>query len=349
MTRRIAKRIRIRRSLERFPGILYTIVNSSIRSLIPLVIGLVVGGAGVAMFTESLPGEKGSPEERANRLDVELRDARNRITVLEASGPEGSNRFGQDGRRALADGARTIGQSIREGRPVNPNDIFRASKPLMRDLAPLFDRVRVKEQRRWVDSMTGELARKYGLTPANQTALKVWFDTKSAEEAKKWSEMIGRDDTGLEDVIKASRGQRPDAGLDAFMETLLSGEKLAAFKSERLAERAARVQQEADMKVQRLDAIVKLDDTQRDQIFGVMARSSRDYDPAMVLEGTRGQINATPAADKQAAVLAVLTPDQRAAYDAERQRRREEAEKDMSAIGLTLPPNWEMLDEGDFK
>jgi hypothetical protein len=33
---------------------------------------------------------------------------------------------------------RNIGDDIRAGRPVTPEDIFRASQPLMRDLAPLF-------------------------------------------------------------------------------------------------------------------------------------------------------------------------------------------------------------------
>ena len=68
-----------------------------------------------------------------------------------------------------------------------------------------------------------------------------------------------------------------------------------------------------------------------------------------MLEGKNGRITATPAENKQDAMLAVLNPDQRAAYDAERRRRREEAEKDMSAIGLKLPPDWEMLDDGDFR
>jgi hypothetical protein len=45
-------------------------------------------------------------------------------------------------------------------------------------------------------------------------------------------------------------------------------------------------------------------------------------------------------------MLAILRPDQRAAYEAERQRRYTEAQKDAAAIGLTLPPDWEFLEEG---
>jgi hypothetical protein len=84
-------------------------------------------------------------------------------------------------------------------------------------------------------------------------------------------------------------------------------------------------------------------------MFGVIARNSRDYDPAMVLEGAGGQINAQPSANGREAMLSILTPDQRATYDAERRRRYEEAEKDMNAVGMTMPPNWEMLDEDGWK
>ena len=35
-----------------------------IRALIPLAIGLLVGGVGATMFMQSMPGAEGSPEER---------------------------------------------------------------------------------------------------------------------------------------------------------------------------------------------------------------------------------------------------------------------------------------------
>ncbi len=330
----------------------------AVRSLIPLVVGLVVGGVGAVLFQESMPGAEGSPQERASKLEADLKQAQNRITALEAGDAPVRNKRGLIERatggggagraRTLADGARAIAEDIRAGKPVSPEDIFRASQPLARDLAPLFDRIRVKQQKEVIDSMTGELARKYNLTPQNQEALKKWFEAKSNEEAKRWTEMLGREGTRLEDVVRATHDVRPDEGLDTFMQGVLPPEKLAAFKTERLAERAQRVQQQADMKVQRLNSIVALDDAQRDQVFGIMARSSRDYDPSMALDGIRGEIGATPGGDRQAAMLSVLRPDQRAAYEAERQRRRDEASKDMESVGLSLPPNWEMLDDRDF-
>ena len=329
----------------------------SIRALLPLVVGLLVGGVGVTLFRESMPGAEGSPEARANKLELELQRANNRIAELEATPaktgePQGAlgrmMAHSKDHRRTLADGARQIAEDIREGRPVNPEDIFRASQPLMRDLAPLFDRIRVKAQQQEIDTLTGELARKYNLTPPGQAALKQWFEEQSNAAAKRWSDMVARDDTRLEDVIRTSREVRLDEGLDAFMPSLLSGDQLSAFQTERREERAQRVEREADLKMQRVNAIVGLDEAQREQVFAIMARSSRDYDPSMGVEGAHGPIGPTAGGNPRDAMLSVLNLDQRAAYEAETARRREEAAKNMEAIGLTLPPNWEMLDE-DFR
>lgn len=314
---------------------------SSLRTVVPLAIGLAVGGIGVKLFSESLTGPEGSPEARAAKLEVELKRAENRLAALEG-------KAGRRSGRTMGDGLREIGEDLRAGRPVTPDDILRATQPLMRDLAPIFDRIRVKEQSRRIESMTGELARKYDLDDSQQEALKAFFQQRAEEQAKAWSDLVGQEGTTLEDLARAAREVRPDEGLDEFMPGLLGGEKLAQFKAERMTERAGRVQQEADRKVQRLDGIVGLDDAQRDQVFGIMARGSRDYDPAMKLEGAGGEIGSTPSGDRQQAMLSVLRPEQREAYQAERQRRRDQAVKELGEIGLSLPPGWDMLDEEGF-
>ncbi len=314
---------------------------NSLRSFIPLVAGLAVGIVGSTLFRDSMPGAEGSPEEQVAKLEVDLKKAQNRVAALEGDGRRRSG-------RTVGDGMRDIAEDIREGRPVTPDDILRAAQPLMRDLSPLLDRMRVRDMERRVDSMTGELARKYDLNPQQQEALKAWFQQKSEAEAKAWTDLVTREGTSMEDLMRASRDIRPDEGLDEFMAGTLSGDKLTAFKTERMTQRAERVQQEADMRVQRLDGIVKLDDTQRDQVFGIMARGSRDYDPAMQLEGIGGEISTTPGGGRQDAMLSVLRPEQKDAYEAERQHRREEAAKDLEAIGLSLPPSWDMLDDEDF-
>ncbi len=315
----------------------------SLRTAVPLLIGLAIGGTGAALFRDSLPGAEGSPEKRAARLEVELKEAQNRLAALE-SGPRARRKPGED----FMFGARRIAEDVKEGRMVDPDDVFRAFQPFVRELAPLFDRMRVREQQRMIDRMTGELSRKYDLSPSQQKTLKDWFRHKAEIEAKRWSDLVGAPGTTLEDLARESPKTRADDGLDEVMAGMLQGDKLAEFKETRMNERVQRVQNHADTRVQRLDDIVDLDETQRDQVFGIMARSSPDYDPGMQLEGEAGDIGTTPGGSPRDAMLSVLRPEQREAYEAERQRRREEAEKDMNAIGMSLPSNWDLLDQLDY-
>jgi hypothetical protein len=314
------------------------------------------------MFMQSMPGEEGSPEARANKLELELQRAQNRIAALEAAhaAARGQPGFierkwgavtGRDGPRdplaGLTSEARKLVEDIRDGRPVDPEEVFHATKPAIQIVAPILNRVRIKEQKQAIDSMAGEFTRKYNLSPQSQDSLKEWFRQKAEVEAKRWSDVLTRDDTGLQDVIKASRDVRPDDGLDAFMPSLLRADQVAAFSKERMDQRAQRVEREADMKVNRLNSIVPLDETQREQVFGIAARGSHDYDPSMRLESGTNQIGPTPGGNPQAAMLAILRPDQRAIYEAEQQRRHLEAAKDAAAMGIKLPPSWNVLDD-DF-
>ncbi len=314
--------------------------TSSLKSFFLLAAGLLVGGAGAVLFRDSLPGAEGSPEQQARSLESDLKRAQIRIAELEAANPRAS-RPGQ----TVSDGLRGLAEDIRDGKPVSPDDVFRRTQPLLRDLAPLFERIRIRGSEAMAESMAGELTRKYNLTPAQQENLKKWFAQKAEDDAKDWTDLVSRKGTTLDDLARESRNQRPDQGLDAFMETTLSGEKLATFKSERATQKAERIQQEADMRVERLSSIVQLDDTQRDQVFGIMARNSPEYDASIKLEGAAGDIGNLPSGSREEATLSVLRPEQREAYLAERQSRRDAAEKDMRAIGLTLPESWNFLDQ----
>jgi len=329
--------IAIPKVIEHFE-IMQTIL--SLRPLIPLAIGLALGGAGATLYRNSMPAAAGTPEERAQKLESDLKRAKIRIAALEDSMPESRRRP----TLTVTDRLRDLGQNIRDGRPVSPDDIFRACQPLLRDLAPLFDRMRVRNGQRTIDSRVGEMARKYNLNAAQQESLKQWFRQKAEDDAKAWTALVTQEGTRIEDMMRASRDARPDEGLDRFMENILSGQDLAKFKTERINEKAQRVQQYADMKVERLNKIVSLDAEQTDKVFGIMARSSKDYDPALRIEGTDGRALSS-VGDSREAMLSVLRPDQRAAYDAEQQRRRDEASKDLEAIGLKLPADWDPLDD----
>jgi hypothetical protein len=116
------------------------IPSRSVRPVLPLVIGLAVGGLGVGLFRHSRPGEAGSPEARIQHLESELQQARTRIAALGENRPRSSRTSAQ----VAYDRGREIAERLREGRPVSSDDLFRAAQPLLRDLSPLFEGWRIR-------------------------------------------------------------------------------------------------------------------------------------------------------------------------------------------------------------
>ena len=99
------------------------IPTQSLRSVLPLVIGLAVGGMGVGLFQHSRPGDAGSPEKQIQQLESELQQARTRIAALEETRPRSSRSPAQ----TAYDRGREIAQRLREGLPVSSDDLFRAA------------------------------------------------------------------------------------------------------------------------------------------------------------------------------------------------------------------------------
>ncbi|MBJ7283477.1 MAG: hypothetical protein JHD00_00125, partial [Akkermansiaceae bacterium] len=116
------------------------------RTLFSVTIGFIIGAIGAILFSQSMPPKEGSAEEQVSKLEVELKRANNRVSLLEQTGRNGKNL-----NRTLKDNVRNITEDIRDGRLVTPDDIFRASQPLIRDLVPLLDRVRARQVQRQSD------------------------------------------------------------------------------------------------------------------------------------------------------------------------------------------------------
>ncbi len=216
---------------------------------------------------------------------------------------------------------------------------------MLRDMSPLFERIADQKFKQQADSLIGELARKYDLNPNQQDTLQKWFSEKSRADRKKWNDLISSDETTYRQLVKSMRNDRTDEGLDPVMEGLLKGPQLEAFKAERLEERAQRVQQYADMQVQRINSIVRLDPAQTDRLFGIMAQSSPDYDASIRLEGATGEI-APANLHPRDALKSVLRPDQLAEYEADRERRFLEVSKEMNKLGVQLPSDWDEFEFG---
>jgi hypothetical protein len=74
-----------------------------------------------------------------------------------------------------------------------------------------------------------------------------------------------------------------------------------------------------------------------------MARSSKDFDPSMQIEGV--STDADPGSDRNAAIMDVLRPDQRDAYTAWREERTARARREFEEIGLKMPEGWDAIDD----
>lgn len=311
------------------------------RALLFLILGLLIGGVGTTLFQRSLPPAAGTDENKIAELERTVSRDRLRIAALEATEANAAARL----EKLAASGRRSIIQDLKEGRAVDLNDLFNTAKPFLHEFSPLMDRMRVRDQKRRLQHLVADLTRKFGLNESQQAGLKKRLEDEAAQQAGRMREVTGRADSTLVDYAKATREIDPQAGVDAYMEQTLQGDALARYKSERLAERVNRVQYEAERRVEQLNGIVALDDTQQDQVFSLMARGSPDFDPSMQFEGL-GDDRAVlaPGQSRDDAILAVLRPDQRDAYEAHRARQRQEAEAEMEEVGLKLPPDWDMFE-----
>lgn len=306
-----------------------------------LIIGLLVGAAGALMFSRSLPAEEGTPEEQLEIVQQDLKQAQRKVQILQAQ-------MGSRGPRGVKDGVRDIMQDIREGKDVSLDDVFATMKPWMRNMAPLFDRMREINQEDWADNMTGEWSRKYDLTNAEQEQLRAWFLQKNKEKGNKFNQVVNSDSSGFVDFVQATEYDwRDTEGIDEVMGHILEGEELEEFKEQRSIEGAERVQDEANRGLARLDEMVELDDAQQDQVFGILARGADGYEAgAFDYDGMGADQSALDRRARDEAIRSLLRPEQQSQFDANRAARRTEAEAEMRRVGLSLPKDWDLL-EGD--
>jgi hypothetical protein len=313
------------------------------RQFLGLGVGLVIGVLGAILFQQSLPPEDGSTSEKLEETTVELRKAERTIAALKADGKRDGSR------RTVRDGMRTIAERVRRGEDVSLDDIFWTMKPWLQDMSPLFDRIRQVEQEEHFDSLAGRYSRDYDLSDADREALKQWLIEKGEQNAKEFRRVVFDPTSGFVDFARVSRFDDNDVeGIDEFMESRLRGEALEEFREERLLERVESVQEDANRRLQRINEVVQLDDNQLDPMFAVMARGSEDYRPTMEFDGMGDDTAPIDRGEREAAIRSVLREDQLQRYEQYEAERRAKAEAEMRRIGLTLPKNWQLLDDEGF-
>ena len=310
-----------------------------LKQVVGLVLGLFVGAFGGFLFSNSLPPEVGSVEEE--------------LEILRNSNAQNERRLRSYQRNARRDTTpdelRRLARDVRDGKDISPDDLFATMKPWMRQMSPIFERMREVNEEDWADVRSSEWARQYALNASQRAQLKEWFRAQGAERAKALVAVIESKHSGFVDLIRATEYDWRDArGADKLMEGFLKGDQLEEFKSGRLAERAESVQHEADRNLSRLDGIVALDAKQHEQLFGVLSRAAEDYQPGLNVDGLAGEDSALDRRQRDTEIRAALRRDQIEKLDEYQRNRRVEAEKEMRRMMMTLPKDWDLLDRDTF-
>ncbi|MEJ6578309.1 MAG: hypothetical protein QNL33_20060 [Akkermansiaceae bacterium] len=308
-----------------------------IKQALGLIIGLIVGVVGGVLYSNSVPPEEGSVEDEYELAVTKLASAERRLMAF--------SRYEKSDAGRTRDALRDLAKDFKDGKEVSPDDVFATMKPWLREMAPIFERIREVNAEDWANTRTSEWARLYGLSQSERERLEKWFQARGEERAKDLTEVVQSQDSGFVDFIKATEYNWRDAsGVEPVIEEMLEGEDLARFREDRLAERAESVQNEADRNLTRLDDVVGLDDDQHRELFGVLSRSARDYRPEVGVSGEA----ALDLVGRDTAINEVLRPDQLEVLNEHRSNRQAEAEKELRRLGMTLPENWDALERESF-
>ncbi len=319
-----------------------------LQKVLLLVIGLGVGALGGGLFINSMPRTEAA-EQEVQQLKIELKKAENKIIEL-TNLEDVHERLPRDEAR---DRAKEIMSRIRRGEQITFDDFFFAFQPFLRDTAPIFDRMRMLSLRAEFDRLAGKYIREFDLQPHQAKRMKNWQEKRAKELQREFNRrVLFNDDATFFDFIELSNQYQDlslDQSFDRMMENILNNEQRQEFSQQRLEERGAIVQREADGKLNRLNNIVELSPQQQDQLFVLFAKSSKAYVSDLGIEGVEAlppQATANELSDD--AINQILDPQQAKLLQEERKNRYEREQERLNAVGLALPDDWDMLELTGF-
>ncbi|MEZ5304566.1 MAG: hypothetical protein R3F11_28560, partial [Verrucomicrobiales bacterium] len=284
---------------------------------------------------DELRSDLASAKEQIELLKSSLADARSAAPVAPPSAGE------------VAGGVADTGGEPAEDKPVSINELLTDAKPLLKKLTPIFAKARQNFGKRMIDDFVADAATKYGLSEAQQKELGDKLFAMSEEEAGRMEALLDKDQLNIADFAQQGRrggeAWRDRAGEVA--KEVFTEDQYAAYEADQLRDRAAQLEERANNRVDSLSESLSLSEEQKDQVFGILVRSSPDFDPALAVEGAAGAANegvaAEPPADQDEAILAVLDANQQETYrqqiadrEARRQQQVEQRNEFLKAIGV---------------
>jgi Spy/CpxP family protein refolding chaperone len=287
--------------------------------LILVIAGAALGGGAIYLW-QSNQGTVTAPPAIASSDKGELDAAKKRIAELE-----------QQVKSAEIAATPKVPVPTEEERAADPEaamakdiqGLLQESRPLLNRLAPMFR----QGMMRGIDRQVEQLAADLGLNDAQKEELRAKLTAMGDEEMKKFNDRLADPSMTPEKLFQeGGRGGpfSPD-GMNAMLKETLTPEQYEQYDKKQTAERVQRLERQANWQTDRLGRRLNLTEQQKDQVFGIMVKSS---DPNLEVETGTGAAAPTSAdADRDAAIKAILTPEQRAIYEQDAARDQERRER----------------------
>ena len=205
--------------------------------------------------------------------------------------------------------------------------LLQDSKPLLNRLAPLFQ----DGVKRMIDRQIDTLASRYGLTEDQKTKLRAKLQAMSDEEFKKFNDRLNDPKITPDKLFQPGANPLSPEALKVALKETMTADQYAAYEKQETEDRVKRLETQANWQTENLGQRLGLSEAQKDEIFGIMVKSS---DPSLAVETESGAGNNAPQnPDQEAAIRAVLTEDQAKTYDADNQRNAEMRNRWMQFFG----------------
>jgi hypothetical protein len=303
---------------------------------------LFIAGVGVGIFTYAIfqfsgPSSDSSPQVTLNsvlatddvaELKARLSASQQRVSRLESM-------------ISMATVAENKLQEIKDPENAAENQIsdmatlIDRSKPLLRALIlPGLEKSMAEGEFRGVSELSF-WSEMLDLNSNQQALLKRELDALARQRSEQFMEQLKDDETSMFSLFNqmSEFENIGDPQVDAIYANQLNPDQLEQYEGKRLEQRASRVDAEAANSLDRINYhIPDLNETQQDQIYVVLSRSSKAYTPEMqIATGDSVNNDSSPfnEAQRSAAIEQVLQPHQKSDWNTYRNR-----EELLSGVGL---------------
>lgn len=284
-----------------------------ISPLLTLLIGLLVGGGIVAIMPKSRPAGPSAPPAVAT-VDTRALDAANRRIAdlqerLRASELANTPAPAPSPEQRAKDPAAAAAMDIK--------GLLQDSRPLLNRMAPMFQ----EGMNRGITQQVDRLASELGLDAGQKEALRAKLTALGAEEMKKFTSRLNDPNMTPDKLFQPQASPFSPDVLNATLKETLTPDQFSQYEKKETADRVARLERQANSQVERLGSRLNLSEEQKDQVFGVMVKSS---DPSLQVEtGTGADAGVSAGSDRDTAIRAILTPEQLKTYDEDAKREQD--------------------------